>query len=109
MEQIISHGRVERGWIGVVARDAERGDGAAAAAVIERVQRGGPAEKAGLRAGDAVTAMNGKAIADATELINETAMLAPGSRAELKLVRRGKPMDLVVELGLRPMPAKRRR
>jgi serine protease DegQ len=109
MEQIIAHGRVERGWIGVVARDADRGDAGAAGAVIERVQRGGPGERAGLSVGDTVTAMNGKSITDATTLINETAMLAPGTRAEFKLVRRGKAMDLAVELGRRPMPGKQRR
>jgi serine protease DegQ len=109
MEQIIAHGHVERGWIGVVARDVDRGDAGAAGAVIERVQRGGPAERAGLHVGDTVTAMNGKSIADATTLINETATLAPGTRAEFKLVRRGKAMDLAMELGRRPMPGRRGR
>jgi len=108
MEQIIAHGRVERGWLGVVARDAERGDAGAVGAMIERVQRGGPGERAGLHVGDTVTAMNGKNITDATALINETAMLAPGTRAEFKLVRRGKTMDLAVELGRRPSVAKQR-
>jgi serine protease DegQ len=109
MDQIIAHGRVERGWIGVVARDADRGDAGAVGAVIGGVQRGGPGERAGLLVGDTVTAMNGKSIADATALINETAMLAPGARAEFKLVRHGKTVALVVELGRRPMPGKRRR
>ena len=109
MEQIIAHGHVERGWIGVVARDADRGDAGAAGAVIERVQHGGPAEKAGLREGDTVVAMNGTSVADATALITETAMLAPGTRAEFNLVRHGKVMALAVDLGRRPMPAKRRR
>ncbi len=108
MEQIIAHGRVERGWIGVVARDADRGDAGAVGAVIERVERGGPGERAGLHVGDTVTAMNGKDIADATALINETAMLAPGTRAKFKLVRRGKTMDIAVELGRRPSVAKQR-
>jgi serine protease DegQ len=108
MEQIIAHGHVERGWIGVAARDADRAD-TSAGAVIEGVQRGGPADRAGLHVGDTVTAMNGKNIADATALINETAMLAPGTRAEFKLVRRGKAMALAVELGRRPVPGKRRR
>jgi len=110
MDQIIAHGRVERGWIGVIARDAERsGSAGASGAVIERVQRGGPGEKAGLRVGDTVTAMNDKSIDDATALINETAMLAPGSRAEFKLTRHGVAMAVAVELGRRPMPIERRR
>ncbi|SEB15719.1 S1C family serine protease [Variovorax sp. YR216] len=109
MDQIIAHGRVERGWIGVVARDAKHGAEDAAGAVVEKVQRGGPGERAGLRVGDTVTAMNGKGIADATALINETAMLAPGSRVEFKVTRHGVPMAVAVELGRRPMPAERRR
>jgi len=109
MDQIIAHGRVERGWIGVVARDAKRSAPDASGAVVEKVQRGGPGEKAGLRAGDTVTAMNGKSIADAMALINETAMLAPGSRVEFKLTRHGVAMAVPVELGRRPVPAERRR
>jgi serine protease DegQ len=109
MDQIIAHGRVERGWIGVVARDAKRSAPDASGAVVEKVQRGGPGEKAGLRVGDTVTAMNGKSIADATALINETAMQAPGSRVEFKLTRHGVVMAVAVELGRRPMPADRRR
>ncbi len=102
MEQIIAHGRVERGWIGVLARDVDRGD--SGGAVIRSVQRGGPGDRAGLRVGDIVTAMNGKTIADATALINETAMLDPGSRAEFTLVRHGRAMDRTLDLGRRPMP-----
>jgi serine protease DegQ len=103
MEQIIEHGRVERGWMGVVARDAPRGDGGGGA-LIERVQHSGPAEKAGLHIGDLVTAVNGKGIEDATTLINETAMLSPGTRAELRVLRGREAMTLALELGQRPVP-----
>jgi S1-C subfamily serine protease len=108
MEQIIAHGRVERGWMGIVARDAGRGDGGGNGAVIERVQRSGPGEKAGLQIGDVVTAVNGKGIGDATSLINETAMLSPGARAELKVLRRGEAVTLALELGQRPTQKDRR-
>ena len=107
MEQIIAHGRVERGWIGVVARDIDRSD--ATGAMIESVQRGGPGERGGMRVGDVVTAVNGKGIPDATALINETALLAPGSRAEIRVVRHGRAMALAVEPGLRPATERRRR
>jgi len=109
MDQIIAHGRVERGWIGVVARDADRSDVETAGALIQRVQRGSPGDRAGLLAGDIVVAMNGKSIADATTLTNEAAMLTPGTRAEFKLVRRGKPLVLSVELGQRPGASKAHR
>jgi S1-C subfamily serine protease len=51
-----------------------------------------------------VTAVNGKGIEDATTLINETAMLSPGTRAELRVLRGREAMTLALELGQRPAP-----
>lgn len=104
MDQIIAKGRVDRGWIGVAATDAkvERDGGGGAA--ITGVLRGGPAARAGIRPGDIVTAVNGKAIADTLALVSETAALAPGTRAQLTVVR-GRDRNVVtVELGRRPPP-----
>ncbi|MBS0344420.1 MAG: trypsin-like peptidase domain-containing protein [Proteobacteria bacterium] len=110
MDQIIAHGRVDRGWLGVSASDVERSDpGSSAGAVIKKIERGSPGEKAGMRVGDTVIALNGKSIADATALINETAMLAPGSQAEYKVIRQGETMALEAELGRRLGPAAKRR
>jgi S1-C subfamily serine protease len=107
MEQIISTGRVRRGWLGVSARDViHEATGAAAGAALVAIQRGGPAERAGLRAGDTVVAINGKEIADTTALINETAALAPGAKAQFKVLRGSGAMTLAVELGQRPVGRK---
>ncbi|MBS0450371.1 MAG: trypsin-like peptidase domain-containing protein [Proteobacteria bacterium] len=106
MDQIIAHGRVDRGWLGVSASDVERGD---PGAVIKKIERGSPGEKAGLRVGDTVIALNGKSIADATALINETAMLAPGSQAEYKVIRQGETVALEAQLGRRLASAAKRR
>nr|WP_306301703.1 PDZ domain-containing protein [Variovorax soli] len=83
--------------------------GASGGAVIKKIERGSPGEKAGLRVGDTVVALNGKRIADATALINETAMLAPGSQAEYKVIRQGETMALEAELGRRLAPTNKRR
>ncbi|MDP3613851.1 MAG: trypsin-like peptidase domain-containing protein, partial [Rubrivivax sp.] len=107
MEQIIAIGRVSRGWLGVSARDVvHETTGAAAGAALVAVQRGGPAERAGLRAGDTVVSINGKEIGDTAALINETAALSPGTKAQFKVLRGRETTSLAVELGQRPITRK---
>jgi serine protease DegQ len=107
MEQIIATGRVSRGWLGVSARDVvHETTGAAAGVALVAVQRGGPAERAGLRAGDTVVSINGKEIGDTAALINETAALSPGTKAQFKVLRGREAMALAVELGQRPLARK---
>ena len=102
--QIIEKGRVDRGWLGVSARDVA--ETAARGALIMGVQRGGPAERAGIRPGDIIVAVNGKRISDPGDLINETAALAPGTRGTFNVLRDGKPLSVPVEVGRRPPPAR---
>jgi S1-C subfamily serine protease len=107
MEQIIATGRVSRGGLGVSARDViHETTGAAAGAALVAVQRGSPAERAGLRAGDTVVSINGKEIGDTVALINETAALSPGTKAQFKVLRGGETASLAVELGQRPITRK---
>ncbi|MCW5660008.1 MAG: trypsin-like peptidase domain-containing protein [Burkholderiaceae bacterium] len=104
MEQIVTTGRVSRGWLGVSARDViNETTGDAAGAALVSVQRSGPADRAGLRAGDTVVAINGKAIVDTAALINETAALSPGSKAQFKVLRGRESLEVAVELGRRPI------
>jgi serine protease DegQ len=107
MEQIIATGRVSRGWLGVSARDViHETTGAAVGAALVAVQRGGPADRAGLRAGDAVVSINDKVIGDTAALINETAALNPGTKAQFKVMRGREALSLAVELGQRPITRK---
>ena len=107
LEQIIATGRVSRGWLGVSASDViHETTGAAAGAALVAVHRGGPADRAGLRAGDAVVSINGKDIGDTAALVNETAALSPGTKAQFKVMRDREAMALAVELGQRPVVRK---
>src|SRR5271168_2157081 len=92
--QIISQGRVTRGSIGVSFQE-ELGTnaitlkelGAANGVVIMGVEPGSPAEKAGLKGGDVITAVNGKQIKTGNDLVNPIAQAPIGSKVKLNYVR----------------------
>lgn len=109
MTQLIKDGRVARGWIGVEAQDLTPelarmlGVRAGPGAVIVRLLRGGPADRAGLRSGDVAVGLDGKPIEDTRDLINRTAAIKPGAQGELTLLRGGGgEVKLRVEVGRRP-------
>jgi serine protease DegQ len=91
MEQLVKTGRVNRGWL-----PDQNG------ALVSAVVPGGPAQRAGLRAGDVVRTSNGKSIADSGMLLREITALAPGQTAELTIWRNGKEQQVKVEVGQRP-------
>lgn len=113
MESIISTGSVTRGWIGVEPQDMtpeiaesfglEAKEGALIAAIVQ----GGPADKAGVRPGDVLVGVGDLSISDTTALLNAIAQLKPGADVTMKLVRRGKPVEVTVNIGKRPPPPRR--
>jgi Do/DeqQ family serine protease len=113
LEQIIRTGVVTRGWIGVELRDLTPLDaaslqlGAQRGALIAGVQRGGPADKAGVKPGDVAVEVQGKPVADATVMLNVIAALVPGEPAKLKLKRQGQDVEATVSVGRRPRPQPR--
>lgn len=113
MESIISTGSVTRGWIGVEPQDmtpeiAESfGMVAKEGALIAAVVQGGPADKSGMKPGDVLIAVDGESIKDTTALLNAIAQLKPGADVKMKVVRRGKPVEVTVMIGKRPAPARR--
>ncbi|OGA03802.1 MAG: 2-alkenal reductase [Betaproteobacteria bacterium RIFCSPLOWO2_02_FULL_64_12] len=108
MEQIIQTGTVTRGWIGVEAQEitpevAESFNmKPASGALISGVLRGGPADKAGVKPGDVLVAVEGKPVRDPSSMLNLVAALKPGAPATLKLRREQKEIDIQVEVGRRP-------
>ena len=105
-EQIISTGRVARGWLGVSARDVVNDTtGAGAGAALVGLLRGGPADKAGLRAGDTVVAIDGKEVADTAALVAQTAALSPGTQVQFKVPARQWAVDDLGRTGAAPAAA----
>ncbi|NYT58641.1 trypsin-like peptidase domain-containing protein [Alcaligenaceae bacterium] len=108
MDQIIEHGAVTRGWLGVEPQDItpdlarafklKQDDGVIVAGVL----RDGPAFKAGLKVGDIIVKMNAKPVLDSIDFLNQIAPLAPGQRVTLALVRDGRLRNVEVEMGIRP-------
>ena len=109
LESIVKDGQVTRGWIGVEPQelnaelmetfDVKTKDGV----IITGVLQNGPAGLAGIKPGDVITAVNGKAVGNVTELLGAVAALKPGEPAPLRVQRAGKTSDISVT------PAKRQR
>jgi len=113
MEQIIRDGSVTRGWIGVGVQDvtkelAESFKLATAKGVlITQIERGGPADKGGMRLGDVLLAVNGTPVPDSLTMLNLVAGLKPGAAAMLKVQREGESADLQLTIGRRPKLARK--
>jgi serine protease DegS len=94
MDQILAHGRVRRGWLGVSSEEVPRATAAAlgidppTALRISNVVPDGPAAAVGLQRDDLVTHLNGQPIINATEALNRVAAMAPGSLLDIQ-ARRG--------------------
>jgi serine protease DegQ len=111
LEQIIETGSVTRGWFGVDVADispdlAESlGLKGTRGAIIGDIERGSPAEKAGLKRGDIIVAINGRTVPDTTTALNAIAEVVPGKSVPVKVIRRNQEVMLDVLVGKRrPRP-----
>ena len=113
MEQIVRTGSVTRGWIGVGVQDMTRELAESFklqqvnGALISEVLRGSPADKAGIKPGDILIAVNGKPVADSASMLNLIAALQPGQQAALKVVRNRAETEVKVTVGTRPKQSRR--
>ena len=103
--QLVDNGKVERGELGVITQDltlplsrALRA-GVTGGAVVSDVRFKSAAERAGLKNGDVITAIDGSTVANTGELHNAIGGLAPGAPVRLSLIRDGSPMKLSATLG----------
>jgi len=103
-EQLISAGRVRRGQLGIVVlkipseEAAELGVTEGPGVVVYQVQPGRAADRAGLRRGDVVTALNGEAVTEPNTFRNKIAGTPPGSEVTLSIKRGGRDEQIRVRL-----------
>jgi serine protease Do len=108
MNDIIAHGRVIRGYLGVnmddlTAEKAEffglkKGEGV----ILTEIVEGSPADKAGLKVDDVVTAINGETVKNMNDLRRIVAAIKPGQKAKIDFVRDGKAMAATANVESRP-------
>jgi len=105
MQQILRFGEVRRGFVGVVMQDLtpdvarKIGVPAKDGAVITQVQPDSPASRAGLRVGDVVTAVNGRAVRGSAELRAQFGVTPAGETVELRIARGAEARTVRVTIG----------
>lgn len=104
MEQLLKDGRVRRGMLGVNIQNLTDDTAKAldlkdtAGVLVSNVRAGSAGEKAGLKRGDIITAINGEKIEDSNVLRNKVAGTLPGTEIRLAVLRDGSPQDLTAVL-----------
>ena len=93
LEQLIRAGKVRRGQLGVVVQKDARG------VLVGQVQPGSPADRAGIKKGDIITAFNGVGISDPNTLRNQIAATPPGTEVMLTILRDGQQQQVRATLG----------
>jgi serine protease Do len=96
--------KVTRGSIGIrfnqgLSGAVNRVYGFKTGVLVQQIQPGGPAEKAGLKVGDIITTVDGRSIKDGDDLVNEITTRRPGSSIRLGYVRDGKSGDTTATIG----------
>ena len=103
--QLRSAGRVSRGRIGVVIQEVSKeladsfGLGKPVGALVNGVEKSGPAEKAGVETGDIILKFDGKDVVSSSDLPRIVAATRPGSKVAMQLWRKGARRDVSVTVG----------
>jgi serine protease Do len=103
-DQLVANGKVTRGYIGIIMNPGDLteqmaksfGRNEAGGVLVADVQKGGPADKAGIKAGDIIFELNGKKVADSASFRMEVARIMPKEKANLNIFRDGKTKKLTV-------------
>lgn len=109
MRQLIEHGEVHRGRLGIAMQDINSelarafGLKQTHGVVISRVEKASPAEKAGLRAGDIVTEVNGRTVRSASDMSNVIGLQRIGQVVEMKVLRDGRGLQVKAVIEEKPI------
>jgi serine protease Do len=104
-DQLVAHGKVTRGRMGVMIQSVNQalaesfGLTKPMGALVSSVEKGSPAEKAGIEAGDVIVKFDGKDVTDSAQLPARVAEMKPGATAKLEIIRKGTTKQLDVTLG----------
>ncbi|GAB5452085.1 MAG: serine protease MucD [Halioglobus sp.] len=105
VDQLKTEGRVTRGWLGVTIQDVDRtlaesfGLDKPRGALVTQLADDGPADKAGLKAGDIITRFDGQDIRTSGDLPHVVGLIAPETRVEVEILRDKKRKRIDVEVG----------
>lgn len=108
MDQLVKFGKVTRGRIGVAIQDLTPGIAKSLGidegrgALVSQVEKGSPADEAGVKAGDVVTEIDHRPIVSSSELRNSVGTTPLGQSVLLTIVREGSKKDIKVEVGKAP-------
>jgi serine protease DegS len=106
LHDIVEYGYVVRGWLGIEVQllpaRVQTAAGTRIGLMVSAVEPGSPAEASGLRAGDLLVAINGQSTGEGRNAMQQIALLAPGERFRLEVLREGSPLPLEGTVGLRP-------
>ena len=109
---LMKDGEVSRGWLGVQIQPVDKdvaeslGLAEASGALVIEPQPGSPGEKAGIKKGDVITAVNGEVIKGPRELARKIALMRPGTSVDVALWRDGKAESVKLEVGTLPADTK---
>lgn len=108
LTQLIEHGRVIRGWLGIKIQDITPklakafGLDSTDGVVITNIVVNGPADKADLDRGDIITHIDDKKVRDFRETLDQISMHKPGVQVKLTIVREGKKLEKTAVISERP-------
>ena len=100
LPNLLANGRPERGWLGMSVQ--ESGEGTARVPVVVEVYKNSPAEKAGLRPGDRVTAVGGRPVSRYQQILRRVALVSPGQTVKIEVTRGGRSFTFNATLASRP-------
>ncbi len=108
MDQIVTHGQVERAYLGVTIQEVTPalakavGLSSPEGALVGDVSPNSPAQRAGLQSGDVILSMNETPVVESNQLRMNVSMMNPGQTVHLKVFRNGKTFEVAAQVGELP-------